>query len=58
MATRLLVPGPANDADADAVFADEAAALRTAVPAEDRSSPHLAANLVEAIGGALARRED
>jgi hypothetical protein len=57
MAARLQVPGPAKDSDA--VFATEAAALRTALPAKDLiGRPHLAANVVEAIGGALARRED
>ena len=57
MAARLQVPSPANDSEA--VFATEAAALRTALPAKDRiGGAHVAANVVEAIGGALARRED
>jgi hypothetical protein len=56
MAVRLQVPGPTNDPDD--VFATEAAALRTALPAQDGTGrPHLVANVAEAIGGALARRE-
>jgi len=57
MATRLQIPGASSDGDA--LFALEAAALRTALPVGDRAGrQHLAANVAEAIGGAIARRED